>query len=51
MTHEEKIGDESTLEDDGDVGGVEEFNVVLGWVVSVLVLVLDIYGYLESLKK
>jgi hypothetical protein len=51
LGEEEEVGDESTLEDDGDVRCIEEFDVVLWWLVSSHVLVFDIDWYLESLVR
>ena len=51
MRQEEEVGDESRLKDDGDVRGVEQFNVVLWWLSSSHVLVLDVDWYLESLER
>jgi hypothetical protein len=51
LGEEEEVGDESTLKDDGDVRCIEEFDVVLWWLVSSHVLVFDIDWYLESLVR
>jgi len=51
LRQEEEVGDESRLKDDGNVRGVEQFNVVLWWLSSSHVLVLDVDWYLESLER
>ncbi len=49
MTQKEEVGDKSRLKDDGDVGGVEEFDVVLWGLRSSHVSVFDVDWYLEAL--
>ncbi len=51
LTQKEEVGDKSRLKDDGDVGGVEEFDVVLWGLRSSHVSVFDVDWYLESLER
>ena len=51
MREEEEVGDKGTLEDDGDVGGVEELDVVLWGLISSHVLIFHVDWHLESLER
>ena len=51
LRQEEEVGDEGTLEDDRDVGGIEEFDLISWGLNTLSSLVLDVDVHLEALKK
>ena len=51
MGQEKEVGDKSTLEDNWDVGGVEEFDVVSWGLGSFDFFALNVKTYLKSLKN
>ena len=51
LGHEEEVRDEGRLEDDRDVGGVEELDLVSGGLLTSDTLVLDVNVHLEALQK
>ena len=51
LGHEEEVRDEGRLEDDRDVGGVEELDLVSGGLLTSDTLVLDVNVHLEALQN
>lgn len=51
LREEEQIGDQCRLQDDWDVGGIEELDWVSGWLMTSDSLILNINVHLESLEE